>query len=139
MSHANRGAHADPTFRSRPRATGEVIRRVGVYLRPYKLMVFGTIACAVLSLVSGFMFPALTRVIIDDVINQHRYQWLTPAALGLVGAFLFRELFNSLRIRINNSLEQNVIYDIRRHVYARLQRLPMPWFDQRMGRRCSRA
>jgi ATP-binding cassette, subfamily B, bacterial len=131
MSHANRGAHADPTFRSRPRATGEVIRRVGVYLRPYKLMVFGTIACAVLSLVSGFMFPALTRVIIDDVINQHRYQWLTPAALGLVGAFLFRELFNSLRIRINNSLEQNVIYDIRRHVYARLQRLPMPWFDQR--------
>jgi ATP-binding cassette, subfamily B, bacterial len=131
MSHANRGAHADPTFRSRPRATGEVIRRVGVYLRPYKLMVFGTIACAVLSLVSGFMFPALTRVIIDDVINQHHYQWLTPAALGLIGAFLFRELFNSLRIRINNSLEQNVIYDIRRHVYARLQRLPMPWFDQR--------
>ncbi len=55
-SHAD-GAHADPTFRSRPRATGEVIRRVGVYLRPYKLMVVGTVGCAVLSLVSGFYFP----------------------------------------------------------------------------------
>lgn len=131
MSHATRGAHADPTFRSRPRATGEVIRRVGVYLRPYKLMVFGTISCAILSLVSGFMFPALTRIIIDKVITQQKYNLLTPAAFGLMGAFLFRELFNSLRIRINNSLEQNVIYDIRRHVYARLQRLPVPWFDQR--------
>jgi ABC-type multidrug transport system fused ATPase/permease subunit len=49
----------------------------------------------------------------------------------LIGAFLFRELFNSLRILVNNSLEQNVIYDMRRDVYARLQRLPVAWFDQR--------
>jgi ABC-type multidrug transport system fused ATPase/permease subunit len=40
-------------------------------------------------------------------------------------------LFNSLRIRINNTFEQNVIYDMRRDVYARLQRLPVNYFDQR--------
>src|SRR6185437_9868188 len=125
------GSHADPTFRSRPRPTGEVIRRVGVYLRPYKLMVLGTVGCAVLSLAFGFVYPKLTRVIIDDIIQKGHYNWLTPAALGLLGAFLFRELFNSLRIRINNSLEQNVIFDMRRDVYARLQRLPVAWFDQR--------
>jgi ABC-type multidrug transport system fused ATPase/permease subunit len=129
-SHAD-GAHADPTFRSRPRATGEVIRRVGIYLRPYKLMVVGTIACAVLALASGFIFPGMTHILIDDVIAKQKYSWLTPAALALVGAFFFRELFNSLRIRVNNALEQNVIYDMRRDVYARLQRLPVAWFDQR--------
>jgi ATP-binding cassette subfamily B protein/subfamily B ATP-binding cassette protein MsbA len=94
-------------------------------------MVFGTVGFAVLSLASGFFYPKLTRIIIDDVIQQKHYNWLTPAALGLIAAFLFRELFNSLRIRINNSLEQNVIYDMRRDVYARLQRLPVAWFDQR--------
>ncbi len=73
----------------------------------------------------------MTHVLIDDVIGKQKYSWLTPAAIALVGAFLFRELFNSLRIRINNSLEQNVIYDMRRDVYARLQRLPVAWFDQR--------
>ena len=31
-------------------------------------------------------------------------------------AFLLRDLFNSLRIRINNHFEQNVIYDMRRDV-----------------------
>jgi ATP-binding cassette, subfamily B, bacterial len=125
------GTHADPTFRSRPRPTGEVILRVGVYLRPYKLMVVGTVGCAVLSLVSGFIFPGMTHILIDDVIAKQKYSWLTPAALALVGAFFFREVFNSLRIRINNALEQNVIYDMRRDVYAHLQRLPVTWFDQR--------
>ena len=130
-THPGYGAHTDPTFRSRPRATGEVVRRVAIYLRPYKWMVVGTIGCAVLSLAFGFLFPALTRVIIDDVIRAQRHQWLVPAAIGLIGTFLMRELFNSIRIRINNRLEQNVIYDMRRDVYARLQRLPVPWFDQR--------
>ncbi len=131
MAHPNRNSSSDPTFRSRPRPTSEVIRRVGVYLRPYKLMTVGTVACAVLSLASGFVFPKLTHVIIDDVIGQQKYNWLTPAALALCGAFLFRELFNSIRIRINNALEQDVIFDIRRDLYAHLQRLPVPWFDQR--------
>jgi ABC-type multidrug transport system fused ATPase/permease subunit len=129
-SHAN-ASHSDPTFRSRPRATSEVIKRVGVYLRPYKLMVVGTVGCAVLALASGFIFPGMTHILIDDVIGKQKYSWLAPAAIALIGAFFFRELFNSLRIRINNSLEQNVIYDMRRDVYARLQRLPVHWFDQR--------
>ncbi|MEY2466152.1 MAG: ATP-binding cassette, subfamily bacterial [Verrucomicrobiota bacterium] len=107
------------------------MRRVGIYLRPYKLMVVGTVGFAILSLAAGFLYPWLTRVIIDKVIKQGRHDLLTPAALGLLAAFLFRELFNSIRIRINNTLEQNVIYDMRREVYARLQRLPVPWFDQR--------
>ncbi len=129
--HPNRGSNPDPTFRSRPRSTSEVVRRVGIYLRPYKLMVAGTISCALLSLLAGFLFPELTHIIIDSVIQQGRYDWLTRAAIALIAAFFFRELFNGLRIRINNTLEQNVIYDMRRDVYARLQRLPVFWFDQR--------
>src|SRR5438067_13656587 len=51
--------------------------------------------------------------------------------LGFLEAFLLLDLFNSLRIRINNTFEQNVIFDMRRHVYACLQRLPVNYFDQR--------
>ena len=130
-AHPSRGFHTDPSFHSKPRAIGEVVRRVSVYLRPYKVMVVGTIGCAVLSLAAGFLYPKLISVIIDQVLGHGRKDWLTPAALGLIGAFFLRELFNSLRIQINNRLEQNVIYDMRRQIYARLQRLPVAWFDQR--------
>jgi ATP-binding cassette subfamily B protein len=130
MAH---GAHAsvDPTFASKPRSTREVVRRVAVYLRPYKLLAAATVGCAILSLAAGMAYPLLTKVILNNVIQGHRADLLTWAALGLLFAFLLREAFNTVRIRINNRLEQNVIFDMRRQVYARLQRLPVGWFDQR--------
>lgn len=131
MAHPGFGTHTDPTFKSRPRPTGEVIRRVAVYLRPYWIMSVGTVSCAVISLGFGLLYPKLTRTIIDSVIRDSREDLLLPVSLALIGAFLFRELFNSFRILINNHLEQNVIFDMRRDVFARLQRLPVPWFDQR--------
>ena len=67
--HPGFGAHTDPTFRSQPRPAGEVIRRVAVYLRPYRGLAGATIACAVLGLGFGFLYPKLTRVLIDDVIT----------------------------------------------------------------------
>jgi ABC-type multidrug transport system fused ATPase/permease subunit len=116
---------------ARSRTTREIVRRVAAYLRPYKLLAAGTIACAVLSLLCGLAYPKLTQFIVDDVIRRKQVQLLTPLMLGLLGAFLLRDLFNGLRIRINNTFEQNVIYDMRRDVYARLQRLPVNYFDQR--------
>lgn len=124
-------SHADPTFAAKSRSTWEIIRRVARYLRPYKLMAVGTVGCAILSLAASFAFPKLTQFIIDDVIAKQKPQWLAPAILGLLAAFVLRDVFNGLRIRINNTFEQNVIYDMRREVYARLQRLPVDYFDQR--------
>src|SRR5262245_65240944 len=96
--HPGFGSHTDPTFRSRPRPTREVIRRVGIYLRPYKLMVVGTVGCAILSLAFGFLYPKLTSYIIDTVIGSGRLGLLMPAALGLIGAFLLQNVFNTVRI-----------------------------------------
>jgi len=115
----------------RTRTTGEVVRRVARYLRPYPWLAAGTIACALVSLAGSFAFPQLTQFVIDDVIGARRADLLPLAALGLLGAFLVRDVFSSIRIRLNNVLEQNVILDIRREVYARLQRLSAGWFDQR--------
>ncbi|HEY6167997.1 MAG TPA: ABC transporter ATP-binding protein, partial [Verrucomicrobiae bacterium] len=116
---------------ARKRSTGEIVRRVAVYLKPYKLMALGTICCAVLSLGLSFVFPKATKFIIDEVIGQNRPELLTPVIAALIGAFFLRDVFNSLRIRVNNTFEQAVIYDMRREVYGRLQRLPVGWFDQR--------
>src|SRR5438094_1622743 len=99
--HAHLSAQADPTFKAKSRSTWEIIRRVAVYLKPYKLMAFGTMACAIISLAFSFAYPKLTQFVVDDVIGNRRLDLLAPAMLGLIGAFLLRDLFNSLRIRIN--------------------------------------
>src|SRR4051812_36996840 len=131
MAHHPARSNTDPTFGAKSRSTWEILRRVGRYLKPYKLMAAGTIVCALLSQGFALLFPRLTQLVIDDVITHKRIELLTPVMFAILGAFLFRDLFNSLRILINNTFEQNVIYDIRREVYARLQRLPVNYFDQR--------
>lgn len=129
MAHGAKSS--DPTFTAKSRGTWEVVRRVAVYLRPYWLLAATTILCAVLSLLASFAFPKLTAYAIDEVIGKRRMELLTPVMLGLIGAFLLRDLFNAIRILVNNHFEQNVIFDMRRDVYARLQRLPVGYFDQR--------
>ncbi len=129
--HPQLSGSSDPTIAAKPRSTWEIVRRVSVYLQPYKWMALATMLCAILSTLCGFAFPRLTQFIIDDVIAGGRPDLMTPVMLALLGAFLLRDLFNSLRIRVNNIFEQNVIYDMRREVFARLQRLPVNYFDQR--------
>jgi len=122
---------AKGAFAVRPRTTGEIIRRVSGYLRPYPLLASGTIACALLGQLATFAYPKLTRFVMDDVIGAGRKEQLGGAILGLLAAFALRDAFNSLRIRLNNRFEQNVIFDIRCQVYGRLQQLAPSWFDHR--------
>src|SRR5262245_26455454 len=120
--HPHLSANADPSFAAKSRTTWEIVRRLSGYLAPYKWMAAGTIGCAILSLAFSFAYPKLTQYVIDEVIAKQQASRLVPVMLGLLGAFLLRDLFNSIRIRINNTFEQDVIYDMRREVYARLQR-----------------
>jgi len=132
MSHGHRHlTENDPTFTAKKRSTTEIIRRVSVYLWPYKWLALATIGCAVLSLLCAFAFPRLTQIIIDDVIGDGQTDKLTPVILLLLGAFFLRDFFNSVRIQVNNHFEQNVVYDMRRDVYGRLQRLPVSYYDKR--------
>jgi ATP-binding cassette subfamily B protein/subfamily B ATP-binding cassette protein MsbA len=131
MAHHTHHGHDDPTLSAKSRSTWEILRRVVAYLRPYKWMAAGTIGCALFSLAFSLAYPKLTQFVIDQVIGQKRVELLFPTMLALLGAFFLRDLFNGLRIHINNTFEQNVIYDMRREVYGRLQRLPVNYFDQR--------
>ena len=111
--------------------TWEVVRRVAVFLRPYRAMAFGTVACAVMGQLAGMVFPRLTQYVIDHVLVERRPDRLGPVIAAIAGAYLLRDALNSVRIRLNNAFEQAVILDLRRQVFSRLQRLPAAWFDRR--------
>ena len=132
MSHGHRHlTENDPTFTAKKRSLAEITRRVSVYLWPYKWLALATVGCAVMSLLCAFAFPRLTQYIIDDIIGASRPDKLTPVILILIGAFFLRDFFNSVRIQVNNHFEQHVVFDMRRDVYARLQRLPVNYYDKR--------
>ncbi len=121
----------DPTLKVRARTTFGVAARVFRYLRPYPWMAAATVLCALVSQLASFAYPKLTQYVIDEVLERRRPDRLIWVVLGLLLAYVVRDVLASLRIRLNNAFEQSVVYDIRREVYARMQRLPVGWFDQR--------
>ncbi len=75
--------------------------------------------------------PAVTKVFIDQVLNQHRPERLAPL-LGIAAAsYVLQQALNSLRLILNNTFEQKVIFDLRSDLYSHIQLLPLRWFDNR--------
>jgi ATP-binding cassette subfamily B protein len=105
--------------------------RVFAYLRRYPLLAIGTLTCAILSTVMIVIFPAVTKLVIDEVLYQHRAERLNTLVLFAAVALLLQHGLNSLRIILNNTFEQKVIYDLRSDLYSHIQMLPLRWFDNR--------
>lgn len=121
----------DETMVAKKRSAREIFRRVFVYVRRYPGYGVGTMLCAIVSTVAGLAFPKLTQLMIDDVIQHSRSEWLFGLAAGLLAACFLRDLFNFLRIQVNNRFEQRVIFDMRCDLYDKLQRLSIQYYDQR--------
>jgi ABC-type multidrug transport system fused ATPase/permease subunit len=105
--------------------------RVFAYLKRYPWMASGTLACAVLSTLTIVVFPWVTKFLIDDVIAGHRPELLLPMVGLALLAFFLQDLLNGLRILLNNSFEQKVIFDLRSDLFRHIERLPLRWFDNR--------
>jgi len=105
--------------------------RVVTYLKRYPALAISQLTCAVLMTVLVIVFPEVTKVVTGEVIPQRDFDRLLPLALIALGTFFATNLFNALRIILNNTFEQKVIFDIRSDLYRKIQRLPMRWFDNK--------
>jgi ABC-type multidrug transport system fused ATPase/permease subunit len=108
----------------------KTIFRVFAYLRSYPWMAAGTLGCAVISTLMVLVFPKVTQLLVDEIRAGHRENLLFYSGIAL-GAFFLRDFFNALRILLNNTFEQRVIFDLRSALYSHIQQLPLKWFDNR--------
>jgi len=109
----------------------KTVWRVFGYLKRYPWIAAGTLSCAIFGTLMVIVFPGVTKWIVDDVIRAHRPDKLLPLMLIAAGAFLLQHAFNALRIILNNTFEQRVIFDLRSDLYSHIQLLPLRWFDNR--------
>lgn len=108
--------------------------RVFSYLKRYPGLASLQFLFATLMAVVFVIWPLQTKTIIDEVLPTGDRGKLYVALGWMAFSLLGREFFNSLRIIFNNTFEQMVIFDLRSDLYAKLQRLPVRWFDnQRTG------
>jgi ATP-binding cassette subfamily B protein len=109
----------------------KTVWRVLTYLKRYPWFAAGTLGCAIGGTLMVIVFPTVTKWIINDVVRANHPEKLLPLILLAAAAFLLQHGFNALRIVLNNTFEQKVIFDLRSDLYSHIQLLPLRWFDNR--------
>ncbi|PYK46320.1 MAG: ABC transporter ATP-binding protein, partial [Verrucomicrobia bacterium] len=109
----------------------KTVWRVFAYLKRYPLLALAMLGCAVIGTLMVIIFPAVTKRILDEVVTGHHPERLLPLVLVAAVAALVQNGLNSLRLLLNNTFEQKVIFDLRSDLYSHIQSLPLRWFDNR--------
>ena len=110
-----------------------VITRVSAYLFQHKVLFCGTLllACAMTAL--SVLAPSVIQQVLDPVLSAGigNGRVLLIGVLLIASIFFFKEVLNCLRIRINNQLEQKVIFKLREDLHNKLLNLPINFYDRR--------
>src|SRR5262249_32152702 len=109
----------------------KTVWRVFRYLKRYPGLALSMLACAIIGTLMVIIFPVVTKQILDVVIRENHPEKLVPLVLLAVVAALLQNGLNSLRLILNNTFEQRVIFDLRSDLYSHIQFLPLKWFDNR--------
>lgn len=107
--------------------------RLLTYLNPYEK---SYLPAAIIAMLVSTMVRLAVPILIGEVaINIAIFNGDTDLLIRLVviivGLYLLNYIANTLRIKWVNILGQNVIYDLRQHLFSHVQRLSHRFFDNR--------
>lgn len=110
---------------------GQLTRLFG-FLRPYRWWLAAAIFGVTVASALGLVFPLIMGGLVDTAIGEEATtESLDRIALLLFGVFFAQAVFNYLRAYALGVVGEGVVADLRRAVYERIVRLPVPFFDQR--------
>ncbi len=113
--------------------------RVLQYARPYWLRIAGMLLTITAGALLGLISPLIFREIIDVALPQKDIPKLNALALGLVIIPLIRSGVRIVQRKLNVTIGEGVIYDLRVALYRHLQQMSLRFFtNTRTGELMSR-
>jgi ATP-binding cassette subfamily B protein len=105
-----------------------LLRRVLAYARPYRWQIVGMLLAILVSTGLGLLTPLIFRDLIDNTLPNHNVGRLNLLALGLVLIPLANGVIGIAQRKLNASIGEGVIYDLRVSLFAHLQRMSLRFF-----------
>lgn len=107
-----------------------LMRRLLAYLRPYKLKVAIGLVLLILTALLSLLGPFLVKVGIDDYIAQGRFDGLWIITAIYLAGLLAHFLVQYSQAYLLQQVAQGAMFDLRKEIFTRLQKLPIRYFDR---------
>ncbi len=107
------------------------LKRTFDYIKRHGVKMLMALILSALASVSSMYIPKVTQQVLDVVVPNKDLQLLGKLALLFVGIIVISIIFTIIRSRIMAHVSQEIIYDIRKDLFAHLQRLPFTYYDSR--------
>ncbi|HYO89389.1 MAG TPA: ABC transporter ATP-binding protein, partial [Candidatus Limnocylindrales bacterium] len=119
--------------------TWPLIKRVLSYAQPRRRLILIALILILIQSLLGLIPPLIFRRLIDVTLPNGDAQGLNILALLLIGVPLITSTLGIVIRRVNSSVGEGVIYDLRCQLYDHLQRMPLRFFTHtRSGELMSR-
>lgn len=128
MTETDRDIHEEEITR-KPFDARLMWRLLG-YLRPYRVWVIVAFLMILLTSAARQAGPYLSKIAVDDHILPGDLAGLNRIVLVFVGLLVFQFLADVAQRMVTQMVGQWVMYDIRKAIFAHLQRLPIRFFDR---------
>ena len=107
------------------------LKRAFTYIGKHKYKMLLALVLSCLASVTSLFIPKITQWVLDDAVPHKDVAMLWRMAALFVGIILISIVFTVIRSRIMAHVSQEIIYDIRKDLFAHLQRLPFSYYDSR--------
>ena len=108
----------------------KLLRRLLVYLRPYRLRVVAAIGLMLCGTGFQIMLPWLIGYAIDNYVTTRNLQGLNSLALVYVALLLGNMIIGYFQVFILQMTGQRIMYDMRVQIFEHLQKLEMQFFHR---------
>ena len=102
---------------------------VWTLIRPRRGLLALGFGLMVINRLSGFVLPASTKYLIDDVINKHHLPALQKIIGVVVGATIVQGITSFALTQSLSKAAQRLITELRQKVQAHISRLPVSFYD----------
>ena len=104
--------------------------RAGRFLAPHKWQALAAFLALLLSNAASLIQPQFTRLIVDRGIGSGNLSLIVWLCLALVGFSILNSLFSFGQGALMVRTAQDVAYDMRNRIYAKIQALSFSYHDQ---------
>ncbi len=107
-----------------------LMRRLLGYLKPHRWLVLVAVLILAGASALEIVGPWLTKVALDRAIPDEDARLLSLLAMGYLGAMLLSFILNYAQRILTTWLGQRIMYDLRREIFAKFQRLDLRYYDR---------